>query len=152
MISGTSMKKYHVGAAQKYNEESETVFSEETRKKIHTALAGQIGDVVKAACNEAEFNQRINELKAATENKMGDAIPATLEVVRQKYGFTEDEKDSVLKHLIEGADLSQYGLANAVTRTASDIEDYDRATEFERTGGKIIELSHAAWDVIREAA
>ena len=153
MISGTSMKKYHVGAAQKYNEEAETVFSEETRKKIHAALAGQIRDVVVNATDEADFRNRIDNLKAAKNESIENAIPATLEVIRQKYGFTEDEKDTILKHLITGADLSKYGLANAITRTASDIEDYDRATEFERTGGKLIELSRAAWDMVnREAA
>ncbi len=153
MISGTAMKKYHVGAAQKYNEEAETVFSEETRKKIHAALAGQIKDVVVNATDEADFRKRIDKLKAAKDNSIEGAIPATLEVIRQKYGFNEDEKDTILKHLITGADLSQYGLANAITRTASDIEDYDRATLFERTGGKVIELNGAAWDVInREAA
>ncbi len=129
------------------------MFSEETRKKIHAALAGQIKDVVVNATDEADFRKRIDKLKAAKDNSIEGAIPATLEVIRQKYGFNEDEKDTILKHLITGADLSQYGLANAITRTASDIEDYDRATLFERTGGKVIELNGAAWDVInREAA
>jgi len=34
----------------------------------------------------------------------------------------------LLRHLIEGGDLSQYGLINAVTRTAEDAKFYDRAS------------------------
>lgn len=152
MISGTAMKKYHVGAAQQYNEEAEAVFSEETRRKMHEALAGQIRDVVKTACDQTDFNKRLDALKAAAGEELGDKIPETVTVLSKQLGFTEDEKDNVLKHLIKGADLTKYGLANAVTRTASDIEDYDRATEFERAGGKVIKLSGAAWTVIKEAA
>ena len=46
----------------------------------------------------------------------------------------------MLKHLIKGGDLSAWALANAVTRAAADLESYDRATEFEALGGKVIEL------------
>jgi len=35
---------------------------------------------------------------------------------------------SVLRDLIEGGNLSQYGLINALTRTAEDAKSYDRAT------------------------
>ena len=41
----------------------------------------------------------------------------------------------MLRHLIEGGDLSAYGLVNAVTHFAQDVDDYDRATEFEALGG-----------------
>ena len=51
----------------------------------------------------------------------------------------------MLKHLIQGGDLSAWGLGNAVTRAAQDVASYDRATEMESIGGKVIELSPAEW-------
>jgi hypothetical protein len=36
-------------------------------------------------------------------------------------------------------------VANAVTRTAEDAADYDRATELEAAGGRVIELPAADW-------
>lgn len=36
----------------------------------------------------------------------------------RRLGLTDGEKDSVLRHLVRGGDLSAWGLANAVTRTA----------------------------------
>jgi len=44
-------------------------------------------------------------------------------VLSNRLSLTQDEQSSVLRHLIEGGDLSQYGLINAVTRT--------RATELD---------------------
>lgn len=49
-------------------------------------------------------------------------------------------------------DLSAYGLVNAVTHFSQDLDDYDRATEFEALGGKLIEQSRAEWDALAEAA
>jgi hypothetical protein len=53
-----------------------------------------------------------------------------------------------LQHLIRGADLSAWGLANAVTRTAEDVADYDRASELEAAGGRVIELAPADWRLL----
>ena len=57
-----------------------------------------------------------------------------------------------LRHLIAQADLSGYGLVNAVTHFSQEVEDYDRATEFEALGGKLIELTAAEWKPLAEAA
>ncbi len=51
----------------------------------------------------------------------------------------------VLRHLIVQRDLSAYGLVNAVTYFSQDAEDYDRATEFEALGGRLIDLSSSEW-------
>ncbi|WP_298435735.1 hypothetical protein [Ottowia sp.] len=76
----------------------------------------------------------------------------TVEVLRQRYTLTEEEGDGVLNHLIRGGDLTGYGLVNAVTRYSQDVGDYDRATEFEALGGKLIELSSREWKGLAEAA
>lgn len=58
----------------------------------------------------------------------------------------------MLRHLATGGDLSRWGMANALTRFSQDVEDYDRATEFERMGGQVIELPRNDWQAIAEAA
>ena len=46
-----------------------------------------------------------------------------------------------------------YGLANAVTRQAQDVESYDRSTDMEATGYSLLTISPALWRQInREAA
>jgi hypothetical protein len=39
-----------------------------------------------------------------------------------------------------------------VTRMSADVESYDRATELERVGAKVIELPKHEWREIAEAA
>jgi hypothetical protein len=55
-----------------------------------------------------------------------------------------------------GGDLSAYGLVNAVTHFSQDVDDYDydydRATEFEALGGKLIELAAGDWKELAHAA
>ena len=75
--------------------------------------------------------------------------------MRSKYAngiFNESERAGVLRHLIVAGDLSGYGLVNAVTHYSHDVEDYDRATEFEALGGKLIELPSSEWKELAEAA
>ena len=94
----------------------------------------------------------MDKLAETSEQKIeGDPVKV-IEVTAKKFGLNEGEKQSVLRHLIEGADLTRYGLFNAVTRAAEDLEDYDRATEFEALGGKIIELPKQDWKTISAAA
>ncbi len=64
--------------------------------------------------------------------------------------LTGAENGSVLQHLYRGGDLSAWGLANAVTRTAEDTADYDRATEFEATGRPVTELGPTDWKVLAD--
>ena len=46
----------------------------------------------------------------------------------------------MLRHLIVEGDLTAYGPVNAVTHYSQEVADYDRATDFEALGGKLIEL------------
>ena len=72
-------------------------------------------------------------------------VPHVQELTTKEYGNSEAESKGILGHLIAGGDLSLYGLANAVTRQAQDVESYDRSTELEATGYKIITMAPALW-------
>jgi len=54
--------------------------------------------------------------------------------------------------LITEADLSAFGLINAVTGFAQEVQSYDRSTELEAIGGKMLEHSRCEWDALAEAA
>ena len=43
-------------------------------------------------------------------------------------------------------------MVNAVTHYSQDVEGYDRATEFEALGGKLIELASTEWKGLAHAA
>ncbi len=145
VISERSTRKYHVGARVDIGDEVYAMLSDQTRAVTDEALWRQLGDVVAGAFDVARFDAQVEKL-AATAANLIDADPVkVVEVTAKRYGLNDDERTSVLRHLITGGSLTQYGLHAAITRTAEDLLDYDRATAFEQLGGKIIELPRNEW-------
>jgi hypothetical protein len=154
VISERSVRKYHVGARVDIGDEVYAMFSDDTRRATDEALWKQLSDVISGAFDLAKFDAQVEKLTAATR----DEIPTTadpvkvVELTAKKFGFNEAERGSVLTHLIRGGDLSRYGLHAAVTRAAEDLPDYDRASQFEMMGGRIIELPQTEWRELAKAA
>lgn len=147
-----SMRKYHTGQRHELGDDVYALLSDTTRKVTDAAFWMQIGDVVKAALDQARFDALVNEVKQLTTVKIqGDPV-VVIERTAKKFSITGDEREAMLRHLIEGGDLTGYGLFNAVTRTAEDAHDYDRASEIERIGGQIIDLSAGDWKDLGVAA
>lgn len=153
MIANDSrLRKFHVGKGMGDSGNVEEFYRTETRLAEDRAFWLKARDVVRGSLTEDVFGRIVSQMSESTRDKIeGDPVKA-VEVVQKKFGFHDFERVSVLRHLIEGGDLSRYGLLNAVTRTAEDLSEYERATDFERTGGDILELSKNDWKEIAQAA
>ena len=90
-------------------------------------------------------------MKTGTTAKITGDVPAVVELASKSYGILEKESQSVLDHLIRGGDLSLYGLANAVTRHAQDVESYDRSTELETTAWSMLTMPRNEWTRLNAA-
>lgn len=146
-----SMRKYHVGRAGVDIDLAQEFFKDETRKADDRAFWLKVRDVVAGAFKQDVFDRIVNSMREATERQItGDPVKV-VEVTQKRFGLNDVERGSILTHLIREGDLTQYGLLNAFTRASQDIEDYDRATEFERLGGQVIELPRSDWKEIAEA-
>jgi len=152
MISGELLKKYHVGARQGLDEATYAVLTQETRDKTAEAMRSIIRDVTKAATDVLKFEERVATFRRAATEGIGGYVVKGIDVLGNSLNLTKIEESDVLKKLIEGGDLSRWGLANAVTCAAADQEDYDRATEMERMGGAIIQLNPTQWAEVAQAA
>jgi len=153
MISGELLKKYHVGARHGLDDATYAVLTQETREKTAEAMRSIIKDVTKAATDVLKFEERVATFRsAASEGHIEGDVVKGIEVLGNSLNLTKVEESDVLKQLIEGGDLSRWGVANAVTRAAADQEDYDRATEMERMGGAIIQLNPTQWAEVAQAA
>lgn len=146
-----SVRKYHLGSKFAETETTYELLSDRTKLLSDAALWSQIGDVVGAAFDQARFDANVMKLGEATSEKIEGKIEKVIELTGKRFGFNDGEKQSVLRHLITGGDLSKYGLHSAVTRAAEDLTDYDRASEFERIGGHVIELKQGEWKEIANA-
>ena len=137
MIAETSFRRRHIGASHDITD----LLSRDTLNKTSEALVGQEQDVVRNVLSNEGFNNVLGKLRETTETEIAKPIDA-VEIIQKQFRFTEDEKDSVLNHLIKGGDTTKWGLTNAVTRASQDLEDYDRATEFEKFGWDVANLSN----------
>lgn len=148
----SSLRKYHLGRKHELTEGLTVLLSEKTRALTDAALWAQVGDVVRGAFDQTRFARQVELVQDLTAQRIEGDVPKVVEVFARKVGMGEEEKSSVLKHLIAGGALTRYGLLNAVTRTAEDLTSYDRATEFERIGGQVLDLPANDWRAIAEAA
>lgn len=140
-----AVRKYHVGRANEGGEDF-SIYRSETIEADDRAFLMKLEDSVRAAVDQAKFAAIVNRMREATEATMeAKVVPQVVELASKEYGMTEAEGKGILGHLIAGGDLSLYGLANAVTRQAQDVESYDRSTELEATGYKIITMAPALW-------
>lgn len=142
VINSLGKKKYHVGRT---NEESWDLYSNETLQADDKAFMLKLGDTVRTAVDEAKFATVVERLKEASEAKITGNVESVVELTSQQYGFNKSEQSGILQHLIQGGDLSLYGLSNAVTRTSQDIESYDRASMLEAVGWQVVTMEAKAW-------
>lgn len=151
-VSGIALRKTHLGRRAEIVEGAAEFYRDDTRRADDRAFFLKLRDTVAGVLSKENFERKIDELRDATDRKItGDPIKA-VEVLQTKIRLTDGEKGSVLRNLIEGGDLSAYGLANAVTAAANNHDSYDRAVDLERMGAKVIELPKSDWTHIAEAA
>lgn len=145
IVSDRSLRKTHVGRSIGGEDEGLTVFKEDTLCADDKAFFLRVRDVVEAAISEASFRAATQKFQRTQGIPLvGDPVKA-VEVLAQRYVLNDTERSGVLRHLVTGGDLSGYGLVNAVTHFSQEVEDYDRASEFEALGGKLIDLSRSEW-------
>jgi hypothetical protein len=102
--------------------------------------------------SKAFLDEMLEKLQASTEGEQIQRPVEAVEVLSKSFGMNDTEKNSVLTSLIKEGDLSRWGVLNAVTQVANTHESYDRATEFEDMGGKVLNLNQSQWREIAMAA
>lgn len=143
------LRANHVGGRI---DETEALYADDTRQADDRAILLKVRDHVKAAVDLVAFAKRVERMSELAEQKITGSVERAVEVLAKKVGASDGERGGMLKALIEGGDLSAWGLLNAVTAQAHTASDYDRAVEFERAGGAVLDLDKSEWRQVLEAA
>ena len=152
IVPDRTLRKTHVGRAIQIEDELVNVFRDDTLAADDRAFFLKVRDVVEAAVSVTTLRQIAVKMQKTRDIPLtGDPVK-TVEVLANRYTLNDAERNGVLRHLIVEGDLSAYGLVNAVTHYSQYVEDYDRATEFEALGGRLIDLSTQDWRELAEAA
>ena len=150
--SRVSTRRNHVGRANS-TDENFALYSQETLDQDGKAFMMKVQDTVRAAVDEARFARVLDTMKESTQAKLDTSdVPALVKLTSSNFGLTETEGKGVLQHLLEDADYTLYGLANAVTRYSQDVEDYDRASKLEAIGYNVMTMSPAMFRQINQAS
>lgn len=146
-----SLQKYHVGRNVEVNM-AEEFFRDATRRADDKAFWMKVRDVVSGAFKKDVFDKIVDRMRDVVDAEIVGAPEKVVECVQEKWSLNDGERSGILKHLIKGGELTQYGLMNAITRASQDVADYDRATDMERLGGVVLELPKAQWKELSEVA
>lgn len=152
VVNDAQTRRNHVGRVNEATENYQ-LYSDKTLEADDKAFAMKIQDTVRAVVDEVRFTQVVNLMKDAKDARMNTAdVPGVVKLVSRDFHITEEESSGVLQRLIEGNDLTLYGLSNAVTRHSQDVEDYDRATALEGIGYNILSMPARQWSRINQMA
>jgi hypothetical protein len=147
IVEDTSLRRHHVGKRHDAADAVLHLLSDETRAADDRAFFLRVRDITRSALDEAVFRQHVSRLTVAASQ----ILPAgheerVVEVTAKRHHLSTTESAGVLAHLRAGGDLSLLGLSSAVTRYAQEVSSYDRSTDLERVGGRIIDLSKTEWN------
>ena len=148
VVSSLGERKTHVGRAAKALEDSFFLYSDETMEAEDKAFMLKLRDTTLAAIEEARFAQIVNKLEESNNARITGRVQDVIELTGKTYDLNQFEQDNILNYLIQGGDLSLYGLSNAITRTSQDVESYDRATTLEGIGWQVATMPAAQWKEI----
>lgn len=147
--TGDTFRKNHIG---RQVEDSEALWADDTRQADDRAILLKVRDMVKAVVDETRFKAQLIKMRGLTEAKITGDPTKVVEVLAAKVGAADFEEGGILRSLIEGGDLSAWGLLNAVTAQSHTAKSYDRAVELEAAGGSLIDLAPGEWKKVLEAA
>lgn len=147
------LQQYHIGKRVQ-EEEFYGMLRDETRKADDHAFWLKVQDLIGVCLSDKVFATNVANAKEAAGHKIAPAtsLDDLVDVALSDEQVSEKTKNSILHALVEGGDLSQWGLSSAITLASQKVEDYEEATALERLGGEVIELSKGTWHEWLEAA
>lgn len=152
VVNDAATRRYHIGRGNQAGEDY-TLYSNETLAADDRALMLKVQDTVRAAVDQVRFEKVVRMMQDARDAKITSTdIPQMVELAASDYGFTKKESGGILDHLIRDGEFSLYGLSNAVTRAAQDVDSYDRSTEMESIGYTILGMSRDKWNRLNAAS
>lgn len=145
-------RAFHIGRRAEESDGVYEMLTDETRQADDHAILLKARDVANAIFNQDYFNKLLEPMRAAAEDKLETKRPdKAVEVLASQVGLNEQEQMDVLMHLIQGGDLTRWGIANAVTRAAQDVVSFDRSVALESLGGNLMNLDRKDWKEISSA-
>jgi hypothetical protein len=149
--SDANFKRYHVGKAVEADADIREILSDEAQRADTKAIFLKLRDVTRALFDATAFRAYVKRVGDTTQDAIEAAkVERVVDLTIKELALPEARKAGILTELIKSADLSRYGLVNAITFQTHDEADAETAIELERAGGKLIDLPETAWKRIAD--
>lgn len=134
MVAESLIRRYHVGRRLGGDDTDEgTIFRADTMQAEVSSVRLQLRDVLDNALQPAAFERRVQQITDASADKLDDPIKA-VEDVTKRYNLTLPEAAEVTKELVKSGEPSRWGIAQALTAYARQLDNPDRANDLQRFG------------------
>ena len=150
VMNDLGIRKRHLGQTRALGEYA---YKADTIEAMHVVLKKQLRDHVEECTQPDLFKKAVRKIQNAAddiveEGKEDDVVAG----LGKKYSLADSEVKKVKRSLFKNGDFSRWGFANAVTNVANSSDNYDRASDLQETGGKVIEMNKSEWSVLAKAA
>lgn len=144
IIKDSRFRKYHTGSRLQTDQDYE-IYEPDTINAQNIAIMKEMRDIVQHAISEAMLDKVVEKYQRAEGMEITGDIPALIDITAKEYKLSESESHGVMEKLYQRGDYTLYGLANAITESSQQVEDYDRATELEAMGHDVVSMSNSQW-------
>lgn len=132
LIGPHKLARIHLGSRQEVG----AIVSERTTILEDELLKSKLVDIVESVFNPDVFHSWVDQLQQTTQVRLDFPSKAIDNVIRL-YNVNESLKDFISNSLITEGDPTQYGLINALTRSAQETESFEAQVELEKVAGEI---------------
>jgi len=147
VVSDWNMRRVHLG--RQLDDQLVEVLTDTTLAKEDALVFDKMRDVLRAMNDGEQFQRLLATAQDSAQAKLGDPAAASQLVVRN-MGLTEDETKVFNNQLLTAGDATMWGLTNALTATARNLE-YERKADLERAAGQLLG-NEAQWKQYVKAA
>tara|TARA_R110002020_G_scaffold139097_1_gene309796 strand:- start:932 stop:2029 length:1098 start_codon:yes stop_codon:yes gene_type:complete len=144
------VKRRHIGST--IQSDGQVTYADDTIEANLKAIKLQVRDSMTDVMNSFKDGSLIEEVKKSGESTKVREPAKAIEATAKLFSLTDKETDTAKLSWGKLLDYSKWGMMNCITEVANTHESYDRASELEIIGGKIISMPNHQWDRIALAA
>lgn len=141
MVQGKALARVHVGA--KRDTIGEVVYSDETKRMEDEVLIRKVREMIRATFDRARFSALVQAMTATTGVVL-EKPTQTVEVAVKALGLPTEHQEAILESLLFSRDLTQFGLAQAITAQANPEHRAGKSdtllSQLEDAGGHVLTL------------
>jgi hypothetical protein len=129
--------------------DEEGLISAETEAAEAKVIWMKVRDAIRTTFDKDKFAAYIEKLNNATQDALGAKVEETTKNILTHSDVSEDRQKQILKALFESRDYSRYGLSQAVTFTAHELDKAGKepeAADMEALGAEIVKMPRSEFN------